>query len=71
MVKSTCAPSVAFSLIIWLFIGQSRHNIYQIKAECLSCRMVPAILLLMKEFKIYVIKRTKIYIFVHHFFERA
>ena len=28
--------------------------------------MVPAILLLMNEFKIYVIKRTKIYIFSHH-----
>ena len=52
-----------FSLISWLFIGQSGHNIYQIKAECLSPRMVPVIVLLMKEFKIYVIKRTEIYIF--------
>ena len=30
--------------------------------------MVPVILLLVKEFKIYVLKSTKIVIFSHHFF---
>ena len=51
-----------FFLISWLFINQSGHSIYLIKAEYLSYRMVPVILLLVKEFKIYVLKRTKIYI---------
>ena len=59
MVKSTCAPGFAFSLISWLSINQFGHTIYQIKAESLSYRMVPVILLLVKEFKIYVLKRTK------------
>ena len=33
--------------------------IYKIKAEYLSYRLVPVILLLPKEFKIYVLKRGK------------
>ena len=44
---------------------------YQIKAEYLSYRMVPVILLLVKEFKIYVLKSTKIIIFSNHYFERG
>ena len=32
----------------------------QIKAKCLSYRMVTVIVLLVKEFKIYVLKRTKL-----------
>ena len=50
-----------------LFIGQSGHTIYQIEAEYLSYRMVPVILLLVKGIKIYVLKRTQIVIFSHHF----
>ena len=30
--------------------------------------MIPVILLLVREFKIYALKRTKIVIFFHHFF---
>ena len=44
-----------FSLISLLFISQSGHTIYQIKAEYLS--------------KIYVLKRTEIDIFVHYLFK--
>ena len=58
----------AFSLISWLCISQSGHNIYQIKAEYLSYRMITVIVLLVKEFKIYVLKRTKIGIFPIIFF---
>ena len=68
MVLSTCASCFAFAVISWLCINQSGHNIYQIEAEYLSYRMVPVILLLVKEFKIYVLKRTKIVIFSHQFF---
>ena len=67
MVWSACAPGFAFSLISWLFISQYGHTIYQIKAEYLNYRMVPVILLLVKEFKIYVSRSTKIVIFFHHF----
>ena len=51
-----------------LCINQSGHNIYQIEAEYLSYRMVPVMLLLVKEFKVYVLKRTEIDIFSHQFF---
>ena len=44
---------------------------YQIKAEYVSYRMVPVVVLLVKEFKIYVSKRTKIVIFSHNFYERG
>ena len=71
MVKCACAPGCAFSLIFWLLISQSGHTIYQIKAEYLNYRMVPVILLLAKEFKIYVLKSKKNDIFFHHFFERG
>ena len=40
MVWSACAPGCACSLISWLFISQSGHTIYQIKAEYLNYRMV-------------------------------
>ena len=33
--------------------------------------MVPVMILLVKEFEIYVLKRTKINIFSHHLFERG
>ena len=55
----------AFSLIYWLFISHSGHTIYQIKAEYLRYRMVPVTLLLVKEFKLYVFKKTKIDISFH------
>ena len=58
----------ALPLISWLLISQSGHTIYQIKAECLNYGMIPVILLLAKEFKIYVLKSTKNVIFFHHFF---
>ena len=67
MVLSACSPGCAFSLISWLFISQSGHTIYQIKAGYLNYRMVPVILLLVKGFKIFVLKSTKIVIFCHHF----
>ena len=69
MVLSTCAPGFAFSLTSELFITQSEPTIYQIKAEYLSYQILPVILLLIKEFKIYVLKRMKIVIFFHNFFE--
>ena len=67
MVESTCTSGFTFSLISWLCINQSGHNIYQIEAGYLSYRMVTVMLLLVKEFKIYVLKRTKIDIFSHQF----
>ena len=55
-----------------LSIHQSIWNtIYQIKAEYLSYRMIPVIVSSLKEFKIYVSKRTKIVIFPHNCFERG
>ena len=50
-------------------MSQSGHTINQIKAEYLGYRMVPCISLLVKEFKIHDMKRTKIDIFSYHFFE--
>ena len=36
MIKTTCAPGCAFSVITWVFINQSRHKIHQMKAGYLS-----------------------------------
>ena len=63
MVYSISAAGYAFSLISWLYTSQSGHKIilsYQIKAEYPSYQMVSFILLLVKNFKIYVLNRTKI-----------
>ena len=59
MVWSTCALGFAFSLISWLCISQSGHNIYQIKAECLSYRMVPVITIVGKGVQNICIKENK------------
>ena len=32
VVESTSSPGFAFSFTSWLFINQTEHNIYQIKA---------------------------------------
>ena len=58
---------------LW-YLSYSSFNLdvllYQIKAEYLSYRIVPVILLLVKAVKKNVLKRTKIVIFFHNFFER-
>ena len=71
--ETMCTWCCVFSDILAMYqsTGQSGHNIYQIKAECLSYRMVPVILLLIKEPKIYVLKITKFDLFFHHFFKRG
>ena len=63
MIMSTCAPSSAFSLISLEFMNQFKHNIHQKEAEYLSYSRVSSILLLVKKYKIYVIKSTKNLIF--------
>ena len=52
MIWGQCGPSGAFSLINWLFITQSGHDTYQIKAEDVSYLMVIFILLLIRNLKI-------------------
>ena len=64
-------PGFVLSLISWLFFSQYRHTIYQIRARYLSYRMVPVISILVKGFKIYVLKRAKFDIFFHTFFEHG
>ena len=71
MIWAPCAPSGAFSLISWLLITQSEHNIYQIEAEYLSYLMISIILLLTRNSKMQVVKNTKILIFHHNLFEFA
>ena len=69
MIKSTCVPSCAFSLIYWVSINQSGHIIYQKKAKYHSYLRVSIILLSVKEFKIHVLNSTKISIVSLHIFE--
>ena len=64
MIESTFSPGCAFSLISWLFINASGHEIYQTKAEYLTYWMVSVILLLVMGLHICVLKSTKQIIFL-------
>ena len=69
MIWGQCGPSGAFSLITWLFIIQSGHGTYQIKAKDVSYVMVTFIILLMRNLKIKRANNIEIIIFCHNFFE--
>ena len=51
MIEPTCGPSCAFSLITWLVMVQSKHNIHQKKAEYLSYQMVSVTLFIFVKMK--------------------
>ena len=52
MIWGLCGPSGAFSMISWLFVTQSGHDAYQIKAEYPRYSMISLILLLIGNLKI-------------------
>ena len=54
MIEPICQLSYAFSLISWLVMVQSKHNIHQKKAEYLSYLMVPITLFIITKMKIKV-----------------
>ena len=54
MVEPTCLPSCAFSLISWLVMVQSKHNIPQKKAEYNRYPMVLITLFTITKMKIKV-----------------
>ena len=56
-------PGFAFSLISWLFLSQSGHTMYRIKAEYLIYQMVPVILLLVICWQTICIKENKLTFF--------
>ena len=51
MIQSRCSPRCAFSLISWICINQSGHDINLKKTEYLSYWRISDILLLVMEFK--------------------
>ena len=70
MIQSTCSPRCTFSLISWVCINQSGNNIYQKKAEYLSCWRIPRILLLVMEFKNIFTKENKNSMFFLNFLNK-
>ena len=58
MIKTSCGPRCEFSLISWLVMVRSKHNIHQKKAEFLSYWMVFITLFIITKMKIKVQDHT-------------